>query len=260
MNIVRMRLSYPSISLLQPVDVEIAMPGPLTKAAKPYRAVWLLHCALEGGNFFFESLNAGEVAEKYGLALIAPTLGNGYFMNRPQTRLADALQEIKKSLPELLPLSPERKDNAVLGISMGAFGALRWALESGDFGAAVCISGVFDCSIPPDPRIKSQKALRVLHQALEKNMRHCLLDAEGRPRPEADFNKLAASFSGEKPDLFFYCGDEDYLSLPQTRAIHERMEEAGFRGQLAMESGGHDSSCWRAALRKAAAELFKTSA
>lgn len=258
MNVVRIHLSFPSLSLFQPVEIEIALPGPFAQAKRPFRPVWLLHCALEGGNFFFESLNAGELVEKHQLALIAPTLGNGYFINNAQNRLGDFLKEIKKTLPDMLPLSVAKKDNAVLGISMGAFGALRWALDTGGFGAVACISGVYDCSIPPDPRIKTHKNLRTLYKSLDKTMRYCLLDQNGITKPDADFTRLAASYSEEKPDLFFYCGDEDYLSLPQTAVIQNRLAEAGFKCQYFLQKGSHDSSCWRLAMHAAVAELFKS--
>ena len=123
----------PSTTLFRPVDIEIAMPGGFTMAKPPFKCLWALHCAMEDGRFFFDSLGLGELALKYQIAVVAPSLGNGYFMNSDYERQGDFLQEMFTQLSANFPLSPRREDNAVLGISMGAFGALRWALQSGSY-------------------------------------------------------------------------------------------------------------------------------
>lgn len=49
----------------------------------------------------------------------------------------------------MLPVSDSKVDNCVLGVSMGAFGALAWKLRKPElFSSVVAISGYYDHSLP----------------------------------------------------------------------------------------------------------------
>ncbi|MDE5833238.1 MAG: hypothetical protein K2H64_09740 [Desulfovibrio sp.] len=256
MSAMRARFSLPSMNLLRPVDIMIALPAPFAMAKKPYRAVWLLHCALEDAGVFFESLNAGDLAEEYNLALIAPSLGNDFFLDHPRNRIGSFLDEMKSSLTDILPLSPEKRDNAVLGISMGGFGALRWALASDAFKAAAAISGIFDAHAAPDKRVGRDRNLLGLQHAFNKTFRFNLLDEKGETRADADFNLLLKEDKPDKPPLNLYCGEEDFFSLPHTKAIFALATARGYPATLRLSQGSHDKKYWRRAFGEAIAELF----
>lgn len=252
----RFRLTFPSTTLLRRVEVDIAMPGGFTSARPPFKCLWALHCAMENGSFFLDTLGLGEWADSEGFAVVAPSLGNGYFLNSDYEQQADFLQELLLSLPEAVALSREREENAVLGISMGGFGALRWALQSRAFGSATAISGVFDCHIPPDDRLFTSRQQRALHCALNKTMRKMLLEPGGATKKDADFPSLFAQGHGELPKVHLFCGEEDWLSLPQTRAMAELCHRHDCPASLDISPGGHDPEYWRSILPKAVAHLF----
>lgn len=258
MAVVTLRVSFPSLALLRPVEIVGALPPPYATVCAPYRTVWLLHCAMEGGQFFFDSLDVASLVEQYGVAVFAPSLGNGYFINSPYERQADFLEEMKDGLAEMFRLSPARGDNAVIGVSMGAFGALRWALAGDSFHGAAAISGVFDCHIPLDERVKKDRALKALCSSFDKVMRSRLLDAEGATRPEADFSLLLGKRATEAPRLAFYCGKDDYLAWPHTMALERLAAEAGCKTTLHLDPGSHDKQYWRRALQESFNELLKT--
>ena len=248
MAAVSLRISFPSLALLRPVEIIASLPPAYSKQKPPYKTVWLLHCAMEDASLFFNSLDVEALVEKHRVAVIAPSLGNGYFINSHYERQADFLDEMKKAIPEILPLSQRREDNSVAGISMGAFGALRWALASGVFQGAAAISGVFDCHIPLDERVKKDRALKALHLMFEKTMRNRLLDADSHARPEADLALLMAKSAANLPNMIFHCGTEDYLSLPHTHGLEKIASETGAKTALHLKPGGHDRQFWRAAL------------
>lgn len=254
----RASLSLPSITLLRPVDIEVVMPGGFTTAAPPFKCLWALHCAMEDGRFFFDSLGLGELALKSQIAVVAPSLGNGYFMNSDYERQADFLQEMFRQLSTNFPISPLRADNAVLGISMGAFGALRWALQDNIFCSATLISGTFDCHIPLDERLFKNRRQRALHMSLEKTMRGMLLDRNGKTRDDADFEAILGQKKENFPQINFFCGDEDYLSLPQTLAISDICAKHGCPVNLNLGKGSHDPAYWRAVLPEAVSGIFDT--
>lgn len=253
----RASLSFPSTTLFRPVDIEIVLPGGFTMAKPPFKCLWALHCAMEDGRFFFDSLGVGDLALKYQIAVVAPSLGNGYFMNSDYERQGDFLQEMFTQLSANFPISRQREDNAVLGISMGAFGALRWALQSGSFCSVTSISGTFDCHIPLDERLFKNRRQRALHMSLEKTMRSILLDKDGKTREDADFEIMFEKRKDDFPNVNLFCSEEDYLSLPQTMAIRDVCVRHDCPVNLKLGNGSHDPAYWRHVMPDAVSGIFE---
>lgn len=256
---IRLRLTLDSTLMLRPVPVEAAVPYGFQGGTGPWRTVWALHCAMADGNFFFERLGAGRLADRENLVFIAPSLGNSYFVNGGEERIADFLQlELMPILRDLLPLSSARADNALLGISMGAYGAVRWAcVEPENFCAVAAISGVYNCLMPPDERLRGQRELCALRAAFEGRMRSRLLDDHGKPRPDADLERLLHACDAETlPRLMVWCGESDYLSLRQSEALVDRWRAHGGLARFTPVPGAHDDSLWREILAGASTALF----
>lgn len=252
----RLTFSFPSTTLLRPVEIMAALPCGFSTAKPPYRVLWALHCAMENGAFFFDRLYAADIVDNEQIVFVAPSLGNGYFVNSPFEAQGDFLQEMLTALRESLPLSRRREDNAVIGVSMGGFGALRWALDSGCFGRIAAISGVFDAHIPPDDRIQKKRVQRALYLSVGKIMQRILLDIEGRTRTEADFERLFQKVKGAFPYVYLYCGEDDYLSLPQTKWLEELGKLYKCPVQRCLSSGEHDLVYWRSIFPRVVHDLL----
>ena len=220
-----------------------------------------MHPAMSDGTMFFDTLSAEELVQHKGFACVAPSLGNGYYVNLELERQADFLhEELVPVMQQTLPLSHKRDENAVLGISMGAYGALRWAFAQPEcFSAVAAISGIFDRPLPEHPGLRRNRALKALYGALAPVMRRQLFDATGAVRPEADLQALleAHGKNGEAcPHVRLYCGEQDYLSLPHCRDMRERLHAKGGDVQLYLSPGGHDTAYWRTVFAQAVQELF----
>ena len=251
---IRLSLSFPSVALLRPVRVEAALPHGICAAPRPWPSLWALHCALSDAGLFFEDLGAGRLVDELGFALIAPSLGNGFFLNTPFEAQADFLDELFGALVDILPLSQE--GCAVAGVSMGAFGALRWALASGRFTSVALISGMYFANLAPDGRYAKDHGQRALYRTFRDAMRRALLDDAGRPRPGADPAQLLEAATGHLPALRIFCGEEDWLALPQSLALERLCAEKGAAAALALSPGGHDREYWRGAFRAACEAIF----
>ena len=252
----RLRITLPSMSLLRPVDIAAALPTRFGADSSPCRTVWALHCAMSNGDFFFDRLEASNLVDKKQIAFIAPSLGNGFFINSCYEQQADCLQEILLTLREQFSLSPQPESNLVVGISMGAFGALRWALTSDQFGGVAAISGVFDCRIPADARLRTNRAQRALHAAFAKTMQRLLLNEDGTVRDDADFKSLISQARG-CPTIALYCGRQDYLSLPQTLHLEQLCRQMGRPAALHLKDGEHDDRYWKDALYDAVSSFCR---
>jgi S-formylglutathione hydrolase FrmB len=247
---IKIQMSIDSHELYRPVPITVALPHGLIASKRPYKTIWALHCAMGNGDIFFDRLGLGAIVDKTGTAIIAPSLGNGYYVNSAFERQADFLNnELYPTLLETLPLSAKREDNILLGLSMGGFGAMCWALETvGQFEAVAAISGVFDIRILPDERAqKSREQRPMLKLFAEKLMPKLLLDESGAVKPEADLGKLLDKAMASKaplPSLALYCGCEDYLSLNQTTAFAENCRNRGLEPKLCLSPGGHNPGYW----------------
>lgn len=252
----RIKLKVFSVALLREVIVEGEIPYEFSSSGT-FRVIWALHSAMRDGEFFFESLNARAVAKNTNSAIIAPCLGNNFFINTGNERQEDCLEELFQSLCNLLPFEKARNKHGVLGISMGGFGALAWALRSSHFGSVATISGVFSALIKPDDRYKKDRNQKMLYGTLNKIMHeHLLAPASECVAPGADFEnmlKLHSSF----PKISFFCGEEDYLSLPQNLFIYKLINAYGANARLILSPGGHDEVYWTQVFARAAGDLFK---
>ena len=260
----RLQIRLSSTVLLRPVQVTVALPDGFSWARPPYKTVWALHPAMSDGDMFFSELGMEELAQKEGFALVAPSLGNNCFVNGIHERQADFLEdELLSSLLETLPLSADRRHNALLGISMGAYGAMRWALDTPEaFNSVAAISGVFERSLPEHPMLRKQRELRALNDALLPVIGKHVLDDNGEVRPDADLQGLIER-AGKKTEHAFplvrlFCGADDYLALPHCRDMQTRLRSNGIAAELLQTPGGHNREYWRQIIPSAIRGVFTT--
>jgi S-formylglutathione hydrolase FrmB len=254
-DLIKLRMTIESFTLMRPVEVYASLPHGILCGRAPYRALWMLHSAMKGGEMFFESRAVLELAERENLALIAPCLGLGYFTNSAHEAQADFLkEEFLTAMRRSLPVSEKRADNFVLGVSMGGFGAFRWALDAPDtFAGAAAVSSLLDPRIPLDERAMKDRKQRALILMFTKVMRSRLLTAEGEVTPEADLRAmlLAGKRAGLLPKLALYHGEQDYFALNSSAAFHDFCVGEGIAIVRHTAPGAHDFAYWDQTLPEA---------
>lgn len=254
-KMIALQMRFPSLSLYRPVELVIALPYSPLDAKRQDKVIWLLHPAMEGGGFFFEKLNLAPLADACSAALVAPSLGNGYFINSPYEKQADFLEdELLPVLGEMLSLSHRREDNLLLGISMGAFGAAHWALRRPEsFARVALVSGIFDASLPIDERARKNREQRPLARLFSDKIMPLLMEMDGGElSPEADIAPLYASAAQKGAPYFaLWCGETDYLSLAQSRAFAKNCRKNCISLTEHYAPGGHSPLFWEGAVRHA---------
>lgn len=249
----RLSLTLDSVILQTPVRVEAALPQSSFMRGDRLKTLWCLHPAFSDGAQMLERLNLADVADSLGMAVICPSLQNGYFISSDIAPIGDFLEsELYTCMPNLLPLSRDRDDNECLGISMGAYGALSWVLRKpGNFHRVYCVSGYYDRDLAHDPRLRQQRRSWQLAKLVEPHFMKVAYDRDGKMRADADLKKLLSGLEdpGALPEIGFICGDRDYLSCNQTEAMYDLVKEAGVKTTLrTVHDGEHDISCWRQAV------------
>ncbi len=234
----------PSAALNCEMPVLVYTPSHYSEqAAREYPAVYVLHGKMEYcetpdasslARHYPPSFGMAEIADRWGVILVAPVTGNSYHMNHPRheaARYGDYLAE------ELIPWTDShfrtirsQEKRAVAGYSMGAYGALSlYASRLDSFACCLLRSGSFD----PSFRYKTtgeehwffskalgsyagQETLYQAHNWVEK----------------------VRSLEPSKCRFIIECGQEDPL-LPVNRALRDSLVSAGIPHIYQECAGGH---------------------
>jgi len=254
---IRMTLKIDSLILHETIEVKVALPCSIINIGKKFKTVWCLHCAMSSGALFFERLSMLDYVEQYKLIVIAPSLPNTFFVNSKQGNYGDFLDsELYPLIKSMLPVSDNRDDNFVLGVSMGAFGALAWKLRKPElFSAVVAISGYYDHSLPFDPKITKQKETYALSKLIVPYVERVFSDNE---EISSEIIKKQLKHFDPKDDtkFMFYTGVCDYLSIDQTKNIYGIAQKCGLNSLYKEVPGEHNVSCWCVATKDAITHIF----
>jgi S-formylglutathione hydrolase FrmB len=135
-------------------DVDIIIPDPPQNAdlkdfyrgGKKYKVLWLLHGTYGGYNDFVRRTNIDMYAKECGLIVVMPNAMNSDYMNWPDFNLGFRmydflLEELMPMVYGWLPASDRKEDNFIGGISMGAWGAYKYAVNHPElFAGCSCMS------------------------------------------------------------------------------------------------------------------------
>ena len=204
----------------------------------------LLHGYGGGAHSWQTETPAAELAERFGLNLVMPGCGDGYYENSPEPML----DFLGRELPEFLALefgfSQDPRKISVAGISMGGFGAL---LLSGSYpqvyGRCACFGGAF---ILEDVVVWNQRVLGdadYLYFCRVFGDFDTLLGSERDPEAMA---KKALS-RGTLGKLWLLCGEEDPL-IAANRKLAGNLKQAGADIRFTALPGGHSHRCWNPAM------------
>ena len=141
------------LTAIIPVEV-IEIPGfPKIDKSKPFRSLFLLHGFSGAHTDWLRGSRIEQLAMMHNIAVFCPSGENSFFLD---DKKRDALYE-KYLCEELIdftrrvfPVSKERKDTAIGGLSMGGYGALRNGLKRSDvFGNIIALSSALISTAMP---------------------------------------------------------------------------------------------------------------
>lgn len=134
-----------NVILPQATSGQIGMKG--TVRAKKHPVLWLLHGMSDDHTIWARRTSIERYASEAGLAVIMPAANLSWYQNMASgpaygTFLREELPVIARAF---FPLSSDRRDNFVAGLSMGGYGAFLLALSQPErFAAAASLSGALD--------------------------------------------------------------------------------------------------------------------
>ena len=219
----------------------------------PFRVLYLLHGYSDDQTAWQRWSSIECYVEGFNLAVIMPAVQNSFYsdMAHGGRFFTYLTEELPALIHNLFPLSTERLDTFVAGLSMGGYGAFKLALTRPDlYSAAASLSGALDiCEVVKESDDSGNSAWL-------DSMRNNFGDLDKVPGGPHDLFALAqkASRSTVKPRLYQYCGTEDFLYADNLR-FRDFIRPLGFDYTYTETPGDHKWKYWDAEIQKVLAWL-----
>jgi S-formylglutathione hydrolase FrmB len=244
-------VTFHSAALKRDMQYRVILPANLA-AGKKLLVVYLLH---GGGGGFHDWSNASDVAHyaEQNLMLVMPEGDSSYYTNSAE-RLDDRyedyiINDLIADVEGRLPAASGRSNRAIVGLSMGGFGAVKIALRHPEL-------YVFAAGLSPALDVPSRPFS--IKRVQQWRAHSSIFGPWGSPtRNENDPFVLARSADPAKtPYLFLTCGEQEGL-LPTNRAFAALLEKRHFQYEFHTTRGDHDWNQWNSWLPSVFECLFE---
>ncbi len=231
-------ITFHSSALNRDMPYRVYLPEQIVPGRK-LPVVYLLHGR---GVDFKEWSNNSDVASyaTRGLILVMPEGESSYYVNsatKPKDRYKDYIvDDLFPDVESRFPAATGRENRAIVGVSMGGFGAIGLALTRPDlFVFAAGISSAIDA---PTRRFSWR------HWEQSMLFRSLFGPAGSESRHQSDPFVLAKSVDPAKtPFLYLTCGEQEPLLEPNRR-FAALLKQRGFASEFHTSPGGHDWGEW----------------
>ncbi|MDP9417084.1 MAG: esterase family protein [Actinomycetota bacterium] len=235
-----------TVILPQETSAQIGMSGTSTGGAAP--TLYLLHGLSDDDTIWLRRTSIERYVAPLGLAVVMPQVGRSFYSdeehgNRYWTFLS---QELPAVAHQFFRLSDRREDTFVAGLSMGGYGALKWALRDPDrFAAAASLSGALDIV----------RRTHTEDDAVDPRIWDTVFgDREVEGSPDDLLALLTGADAARLPALYVCCGTEDRLYDDSVR-FTELAARRGVPVSTDFGPGEHEWAYWDAKIQDVLAWL-----
>lgn len=220
--------------------------------------LYLLHGLSDDESIWLRRTSIDRYAAEKGLAVVMPRAGRSFYQDEAHgsaywTFLSEELPEV---VHRFLRVSTRREDTFVAGLSMGGYGAMRWALSRPDrFAAAASLSGALDLAA----RAGDLSGVAVSGGGLDADspfldfapdVRDRVFDGHFTPGGDNDLLALLGrSDASVLPALWVSCGRQDEL-LSHSEHFVAAARAAGADPHVEYPDGVHEWGLWDTQVRR----------
>lgn len=223
-----------TVILPQATTAQIGMQS--RTAGEKHQTLYLLHGLSDDDSIWTRRTSLERYAAPLGLAVVMPQVDRSFYTdmkygNKYWTFLTEELPAVAQSF---FPLSDKREDNFVAGLSMGGYGAFKWALNYPDtFAAAASMSGAVDI------------VSRIEEAGKEDGLFSLIYGKDTVEGTNNDLFSLIKRLSGEenRPKLYQCCGSEDFLYEDNQRFLRH-CNEVNYPLTSEFGTGDHEWGYW----------------
>lgn len=220
--------------------IQVILPDRLRKnTGEKAPVLYLLHGLLGNYTDWNRYTALERYAKKYNIAIVMASAQNSFYHNLPGGK--NYFDYIARELPEyvcsILPISENREDNFIAGLSMGGYGALYIALKNLDkFSHVGCFSGAVDFY----ESIRSGKYQDLNPLPTDENPFEVFDDID----ESSDLFFILKNLNRKKlPPIFISCGKQDYI-YDEFCKMKNTLTELNVKFFSQDGDGNHDWDYW----------------
>ncbi|MDE7015763.1 MAG: esterase family protein [Kineothrix sp.] len=239
-----------SVNVILPVD-KMVSPGMPERGDKPYKTLYLLHGVFGSHVDWVNGTNIQRWAEDSNLAVVMPAGENMFYVDQEASHnyYGEFIgKELVERTRKMFPLSKQREDTYIAGLSMGGYGAMRNGLKYHEtFG---CIAGLSVASIIDDIEKRTDDVPFFLQSRAYAESIFGDLDkvAKTDKNPKWLAQKLVEE-KAELPEIYIACGLEDSL-LEKNQDLQEYLKKLGFNVTYEEGPGAHEWDFWNRYIKR----------
>lgn len=235
-------VAFHSAALGRDVTYRVYLPADSAPGQK-LPVVYLLH---GGGEDYRDWSNQSDVAQyaAKGFLLVMPDGDESYWMNEvgaPRERYEDFVtKDLIADVESRFPARTDREGRAVIGLSMGGFAAVDYALVHPDL---FIFAGALSPSVDVPFRAFN---IRRVGQWLKFRRIFGPVGSKGRTARNP-FDLVQSANPSATPYLYITAGDQEALLAPISRFV-SRLKPRGFAYEFHTKPGDHDWGEWNSQL------------
>ena len=241
------------VVVVLPTD-KVYFPGmPRREEGKPYKTLYLLHGMVGDCTDWLYGTRIRRWAEERDLCVVMPSGDNAFYLDQPWAgNLYSEFtgRELVEFTRRTFPLSREREDTYIAGLSMGGYGALYNGLRYHDtFGAIAALSAalVVDESMTeqaPEPKFPLE------YNEVKRSVfgQDLAAVARSNKNPRVMVEELLAAGT-PLPAIYMACGKDDSL-LEVNNRFAAFLEERKVPFTYDVDPGDHEWDFWDSHIRR----------
>ena len=224
-------------------NIYVSLPDCMEKGQPPKGILYLLHGGGGNGLDWMRNTSIERYAQPYELVVIMPEVDGSCFyadMKHGYPYFQYLTEEVPAAMEGMLPLLQGVEKRYVAGLSMGGYGAFKWAFNRPDyFTAAANLSGV---SFVVDLMADTSHGLNGKDTIIECNW-GSLEELKGSNSDSKEWIDRSVREGIKLPKLFAAIGTEDY-SYKLSCDYLQYCKEQGIEVHYEEMPGQHEWSVW----------------
>lgn len=233
-----------NLNVILPTD-KLRLPGMPRREDRPYPTLYLLHGILGSHVDWINGTKLQRWAEEKDLAVVMPAGENSFYIDREQTHELYGQfigRELVEQTRRMFPLSRDRQDTFIGGLSMGGYGALRNGLKYHDtFGRIIALSSANVVAGIENRRDDAPVFFETRRFA--EGIFGDLTKLKGSDKDILWLTRKLREEGAPLPAIYMACGVDDSL-LAVNRGMRDCFLENGYDLTYAEGPGGHEWDFW----------------
>jgi S-formylglutathione hydrolase FrmB len=251
-----------STTLEMETGISLLLPKP-GSGRQPSKVVYLLHGLCGRSGDWIDYTMLPQLADQYQISFVMPEVARSFYadMRFGQKFFTYITEELPTTCQSLFNISPRREDCAIIGASMGGYGALKCALNKPEqYG--YCAAFAAPCLFLKEgldyqrQHGESEELKAAYGQQLLTDFT-AIFGPDLQWDPRCDILHLARDISRQalKPAIYLACGTGDFLHADNQRFKTE-LEKLPLPFVYEEWPGTHDWQFFNAALTRALSFVF----